>query len=125
MEYLKRLDAKKSVILTGDLNVAHEPIDLARPKENYNKSAGFTQAEIDGFKNYLGIEMIDTYRFLYKDKVQYTYWNQQFNSRQRNVGWRIDYFLVSKKFIHKIKDSFILDDIMGSDHCPVGITITA
>jgi exodeoxyribonuclease-3 len=122
LEYLKKLDAKKTVIFTGDLNVAHEPIDLARPKENYNKSAGYTQVEIDGFKNYLGVEMIDTFRYFYKDKVQYTYWNQIFNSRARNTGWRIDYFLVSKRNIIKVKDSFILDDVMGSDHCPVGIT---
>jgi exodeoxyribonuclease-3 len=119
--HLKKLDSKKAVIFTGDLNVAHEPIDLARPKENYNKSAGYTQVEIDGFKNYLGLELVDTFRHFYKDKVQYTYWNQQFNSRARNVGWRIDYFLVSKRIIDKVKDAYILDEIMGSDHCPVGI----
>jgi exodeoxyribonuclease-3 len=123
LEHLKKLDAKKPVIFTGDLNVAHEPIDLARPKENYNKSAGFTQIEIDGFKNYMGMGMIDTFRYLYNDKVQYTFWNQKFNARERNIGWRIDYFLVSKRSIDNIKDSFILDDIMGSDHCPIGITI--
>jgi exodeoxyribonuclease III len=123
LEYIKKLDAKKPVILTGDLNVAHEPIDLARPGPNYNKSAGFTQTEIDGFKGFLGIGLIDTFRHLYRDKVQYTFWNQRFNARANNVGWRIDYFLVSERIINKIKDSFILDDIMGSDHCPVGIIL--
>jgi exodeoxyribonuclease-3 len=122
-DYLKKLDAEKVVIFTGDLNVAHEPIDLARPKPNYNKSAGFTQVEIDGFKNFLGIDLVDTFRHFHKDKVQYTFWNQRFNARANNVGWRIDYFLVSKKFMDKVIDSFILDDIMGSDHCPVGINL--
>jgi exodeoxyribonuclease III len=121
LEYLKKLDSKKPVIFTGDLNVAHEPIDLARPGPNYNKSAGFTQTEIDGFKNFLDIGLIDTFRHFNKDKVQYSFWNQRFNARANNVGWRIDYFLVSERVIGKIKDSFILDDIMGSDHCPVGI----
>ena len=121
LEYLKKLDAKKPVIFTGDLNVAHEPIDLARPGPNYNKSAGYTQTEIDGFKNFLDIGLIDTFRHFNNDKVQYTFWNQRFNARANNVGWRIDYFLVSKRIIDKIKNSFILDDIMGSDHCPVGI----
>jgi exodeoxyribonuclease III len=123
LEHLKKLDSKKPVIFTGDLNVAHEAIDLARPKQNYNKSAGYTQVEIDGIKNYLGMEMIDTFRYFYPDKIQYTYWNQQFNSRANNVGWRIDYFLVSKRLIDNIKDSFILDEIIGSDHCPVGIVL--
>jgi exodeoxyribonuclease-3 len=121
--YLKKLDNIKPVILTGDLNVAHEAIDLARPAPNYNKSAGYTQIEIDGFKGFLDIGLIDTYRHFYKDKVQYTFWNQRFNARANNVGWRIDYFLASGKIINKIKDSFILDDILGSDHCPVGIVM--
>jgi exodeoxyribonuclease-3 len=122
-EYLKKLDDKKPLIFTGDLNVAHEPIDLARPKPNYNKSAGYTQLEIDGFKNFLSIGLTDTFRHFYKDKVQYSFWNLRFNARANNVGWRIDYFLVSNRFMKNIKDSFILDDIMGSDHCPVGITM--
>jgi exodeoxyribonuclease-3 len=123
MLYIKNLDARKPVILTGDLNVAHEPIDLARPKENYNKSAGFTQVEIDGFKNLLKAGIVDTYRRMYPDKVQYTFWNQRFRAREKNVGWRIDYFLISERLFGKITDSFIWDHIMGSDHCPVGIEI--
>jgi exodeoxyribonuclease-3 len=121
MLYIKNLNARKPVILTGDLNVAHEPIDLARPKENYNKVAGFTQVEIDGFKNLLKTGLADTYRRLYPDKVQYTFWNQRFRAREKNIGWRIDYFMVSERIISNISDSFIWDHIIGSDHCPVGI----
>jgi len=121
--YLKKLDMQKPVILTGDLNVAHEPIDLARPDENYNKTAGYTQIEIDGFKNLLKLGFVDTYRKMHKDKVEYTYWSQRFRAREKNLGWRIDYFLVSKRMADKIKDAFILGHIMGSDHCPVGITL--
>ncbi|MBN1415120.1 MAG: exodeoxyribonuclease III [Bacteroidales bacterium] len=123
MLFIKNLDARKPVILTGDFNVAHEPIDLARPKENYNKSAGFTQTEINGFKNLLKTGLVDTYRQLYPEKVQYTFWNQRFRAREKNVGWRIDYFLVSKRIFGNIKDSFIWDHIIGSDHCPAGIEI--
>jgi exodeoxyribonuclease-3 len=123
LEHLKKLDAKKPVVFTGDLNVAHEPIDLARPKPNYNKTAGYTQTEIDGFKNLLGMGLVDTFRHLYKDKVQYTFWNVRFNARANNVGWRIDYFLVSERFLGHVKDSRILDDILGSDHCPVELLL--
>lgn len=123
LNYIKRLDETKPVVLIGDLNVAHEPIDLARPKENYNKVAGYTQVEIDGFKKLANSGFIDTFRYFYKDKVQYTYWSQRFRAREKNVGWRIDYFIVSSRFIDHIKDSFILDQVMGSDHCPVGVEI--
>ncbi|MBN2482300.1 MAG: exodeoxyribonuclease III [Bacteroidales bacterium] len=122
-QYIKGLIKDKPVILTGDLNVAHEPVDLARPKENYNKSAGYTQVEIDGFKNYLEAGFTDVYRERYPDKIQYTFWNQRFRARERNVGWRIDYFLVSREIADKVKDTNILDDIMGSDHCPVSLEI--
>jgi exodeoxyribonuclease III len=121
LSYLQKLDLQKPVIFTGDLNVAHEEIDLARPKENYNKSAGFTQTEIDGFKNFLGRGFVDTYRFFNGKRVQYTYWSMRFRAREKNLGWRIDYFLVSERLITRVKDAFILDQVMGSDHCPVGI----
>ncbi|MBN1157902.1 MAG: exodeoxyribonuclease III [Bacteroidales bacterium] len=124
VQYIKDLLENKPVIITGDLNVAHEPIDLARPKENFNKSAGYTQVEIDGFKAYLKAGFTDVYRMLHPDKVQYTFWNQRFRARERNVGWRIDYFLVSKEIVNHVKDSYILDDIMGSDHCPVVLEIS-
>jgi exodeoxyribonuclease III len=123
VEFLKKLDEKKPVIFTGDMNVAHESIDLARPKENYNKTAGYTQTEIDGFNNLLSENFIDTFRHFHKDKVQYTFWNQRFKARERNVGWRIDYFLVSNRFIRKVNDSVILDQMMGSDHCPIRLDI--
>ena len=124
LRYLEKLTAHKPAIITGDFNVAHEPIDLARPAANYNKTAGYTQREIDGFKRYLDAGYVDTFRNLYKDKVQYTFWNQRFNARANNVGWRIDYFMVSRDLADKVKDSFILDQIMGSDHCPIGLEIT-
>ncbi len=123
LNYVNGLDAKKPVIVTGDLNVAHEPIDLARPAANYNKVAGYTQVEIDGFKRFLSAGFTDTFRNLYKDKVQYTYWSQRFRARENNVGWRIDYFLVSNRFVDNVADSFILDQVMGSDHCPIGLDI--
>ncbi|HYX05595.1 MAG TPA: exodeoxyribonuclease III [Bacteroidales bacterium] len=123
LEYLQSLDEKKPLVFTGDLNVAHEPIDLANPKSNYNKSAGYTQVEIDGFKNFLSARLVDTFRHFYPDKVQYSYWSQRFKARERNVGWRIDYFLVSYRFTEHVKDAFILDQVMGSDHCPVGIEL--
>jgi exodeoxyribonuclease-3 len=123
LDYLQKLDFKKPVIFTGDLNVAHEAIDLARPKENYNKVAGYTQVEIDGFKCFLNMGLVDTYRQMHKDKVQYSYWSARFGAREKNLGWRIDYFLVSERLTGKVKDAFIMDHIMGSDHCPVGIEI--
>ena len=123
MKYLRNLDTQKPVIFTGDLNVAHEPIDLARPKENYNKTSGYTQVEIDGFKNFLDMGMVDTFRLLNGDKVQYSYWSQRFNARAKNLGWRIDYFLASNRISDKVKEAFILHEITGSDHCPVGIVL--
>lgn len=121
--YLNELQKQKPIVVTGDFNVAHKPIDLARPKENYNKTSGYTQVEIDGFNNLLGIGLIDTFRFLHPDKVQYTFWNQRFNARARNAGWRIDYFLVSESFQSKIVEAAIHDDVMGSDHCPVSVVL--
>ena len=122
-KYVVALKAKKPVIICGDLNVAHQPIDIARAKENYNRSAGYTQREIDGFTKLLESGFIDTFRRFYPEEVKYTYWNVMFNSRARNVGWRIDYFLVSESIIGKVKDSMIYDHVLGSDHCPVGVKI--
>jgi exodeoxyribonuclease-3 len=122
-EYLADLDKKKPVVLTGDLNVAHEPIDLARPDQNYNKVAGYTQTEIDVFNEFLKVGFVDTFRHLHKDKVQYSYWSQRFRAREAGIGWRIDYFLVSKRILSQVKDAFIMDEIMGSDHCPVGVEL--
>ena len=111
----------RPVIFTGDLNVAHKEIDIARPKANYNKTAGYTQVEINAMDALLGAGFIDTWRHLHPTEVKYSWWNQRFGARAKNVGWRIDYVLVNKSFMPKVKDAFILNEIMGSDHCPVGI----
>lgn len=118
-EYIKKLDTHKPVIVTGDFNVAHEEIDIARPKQNYNKSAGFTQTEIDGLDEHLNIGLIDTFRQLYPDKEVYTYWSYRAKARERNVGWRIDYFFVSRQLFDKVQDSYMLNEVQGSDHCPI------
>ncbi|HQV52399.1 MAG: exodeoxyribonuclease III [Flavobacteriales bacterium] len=120
--YLVELSAQQlPVIFTGDLNVAHQPIDIARPKENYNKTAGYTQKEIDGMSALLATGYVDTFRKKHPELVKYSWWSQRFGMRAKNVGWRIDYVLVSPGFEKKIKDAFILNEVMGSDHCPVGI----
>ena len=118
---VKQASGKKPVIFTGDLNVAHQPIDIARPQANYNKTSGYTQTEIDGMNALLAAGFVDTFRHKYPDTVKYSWWSQRFGAREKNVGWRIDYVLVSKGFEKKVKDAFILNDVMGSDHCPVGI----
>jgi exodeoxyribonuclease III len=123
LNYMTTLNSKKPVIIAGDLNVAHEEIDIARAKENYNKSAGYTEREIEGFKKLLNSGFIDTFRHLHPEQVKYTYWNNFFNSRARNVGWRIDYFLVSHSLINNVKEATISNDYLGSDHCPVGLKI--
>jgi exodeoxyribonuclease-3 len=122
-KYLVALNQKKPVIIAGDLNVAHQPIDIARAKENYNKSAGYTQIEIDGFTRLLESGFVDVFRRLYPEEVKYTYWNYLFNARSRNVGWRIDYFLVSDELVSKVKDAPIYNQYLGSDHCPVGLLL--
>jgi exodeoxyribonuclease-3 len=121
--YLVNLQTKKPVIICGDFNVAHQPIDIARPKENYNKSAGYTQREIDGFTKLLEAGFVDTFRRMYPETVKYTYWNYLFTSRSRNVGWRIDGFLVSESLMSKVKDALIYNEYLGSDHCPVALKI--
>lgn len=118
-DYLKQLETRKPVIICGDLNVAHRDIDLARPKPNYNKSAGYMQAEIDGIQQYLDSGFIDTFRLIHPSKEKYSWWSYRAGARAKNVGWRIDYFLVSSALKDKVKDAEILNDVMGSDHCPV------
>ncbi len=112
---------KLPVIITGDLNVAHQPIDLARPKDNYNKTSGYTEQEIAGLTALLSAGFVDSFRHLHPEVVKYSWWSQRLGARAKNVGWRIDYVLVSKGFEKKVKDAFILNEVMGSDHCPVGI----
>jgi exodeoxyribonuclease III len=115
-------EGPRPVIFTGDLNVAHQEIDIARPKANYNKSAGYTQVEIDAIGELLDAGFVDTFRHLHPTGVKYSWWNQRFGARAKNIGWRIDYVLVNKDFMPRVKEAFILNEIMGSDHCPVGIT---
>jgi exodeoxyribonuclease III len=122
-EYINWLKKRKPVIVCGDLNVAHKEIDIARAKENYNKSAGYTQREIDGFQKVLETGFIDTFRTLNPTEVKYTYWNFVTSGRVKNVGWRIDYFLVSDKLVNAVKEAHIYNEYHGSDHCPVGLKI--
>ncbi|MGL5703862.1 MAG: exodeoxyribonuclease III [Tannerellaceae bacterium] len=123
-EFLKNLEKSKPVIVCGDMNVAHKPIDIARPKANYNKTAGFMQEEIDGMDRYTQGGFVDTFRALYPDKTEmYSWWSYRGGARAKNIGWRIDYFLVSESIQQSVKEAFIYPEIDGSDHCPVGIEI--
>ncbi|MBE6081211.1 MULTISPECIES: exodeoxyribonuclease III [Tissierellales] len=119
LKYMKRLDNSKPVILCGDLNVAHEEIDLKNPETN-RKNAGFTDEERQKMTNMLESGFIDTFRYLYPQKEQaYTWWSYMRKARERNSGWRIDYFIISERLKDFLKDSIIHSDIMGSDHCPI------
>lgn len=120
--YIKELDAVKPVVYCGDLNVAHEEIDLKNPKTNH-KSAGFSDEERGKFTELLSGGFTDTFRKLYPDKVEYSWWSYMMKAREKNVGWRIDYFVVSDRLFSKVRDSYILSDVMGSDHCPVGLEL--
>lgn len=122
LAYIKQLDKSKPVVFMGDLNVAHTPDDLARPKENRGKK-GFTDEEREGFANYLDAGFIDTFRLFTEGNGHYTWWTHWANSRARNVGWRIDYIMVSKRMKSKVKKAQIHGDVMGSDHCPVSIEL--
>jgi exodeoxyribonuclease-3 len=119
LNYLKELENTKPVIVCGDFNVAHRPIDLKNDKSNYNKTAGYTQVEIDGMDNFIKAGFVDAYRYSHPEEVAYTYWSYRFKSRERNTGWRIDYFLVSNSLMNKIKNVEILSEFYGSDHCPI------
>ena len=121
--YLKELDAKKPVIACGDMNVAHEEIDLKNPKTNRG-NAGFTDEERAKFTELLAAGFTDTFRLLYPDKEgAYSWWSYRGNARANNTGWRIDYFICSDRIADKVRDAFILPEITGSDHCPVGLEI--
>jgi len=123
LQYLKRLEAKKPVIVCGDLNVAHKDIDLARPKANYNKSAGHMQEEIDGMNAFTSNGLVDSFRAINGDEIRYSWWSYRGGAREKNVGWRIDYFLISEGFIPKVKSSTIHNEVYGSDHCPVSVEL--
>ena len=121
--YLLELNKKKPVIVCGDLNVAHKEIDLKNPKTN-RKNAGFTDEERKKMTELLNTGFTDTFRYLYPDKTDtYTWWSYMFKAREKNAGWRIDYFIVSNSIKDKIKESYIYSEVMGSDHCPVGLDI--
>ncbi|MFR8103572.1 MAG: exodeoxyribonuclease III [Clostridia bacterium] len=122
-KYLKKLDKDKPVIMCGDLNVAHKEIDLKNPKTNH-KNAGFTDEERSKMTELLNAGFTDTFRYLYPEKENiYSWWSYMFHAREKNAGWRIDYFLVSNRIQEKIQEASIYTEIMGSDHCPVGLEI--
>jgi exodeoxyribonuclease-3 len=120
--YLNSLKEKKNVILCGDLNVAHEEIDIKNPKTNL-RNAGFTIEERTKFTELLNTGFVDTFRSLYPKTITYSWWSYRFHARENNAGWRIDYFVVNDKFMSRVKDSLTYTDQFGSDHCPVGLII--
>ncbi len=122
LEYLKNLQKTKPVIFCGDLNVAHTEDDLANPKQNEGEH-GFTKEEREGIDKIISAGFVDTFRHFTTGNGHYTWWNYWRNSRERNVGWRIDYFFASRKFLPKIKSSKILSEVLGSDHCPIELEI--
>ena len=121
-QYLMTLDQKKPVIVCGDMNVAHEEIDLKNPKSN-RRNAGFTDEEREKFTTLLGSGFTDTFRWLYPEQVTYSWWSYRFQARQKNAGWRIDYFLTSDRLRDQISDAKIHTEILGSDHCPVELSL--
>ncbi len=122
-DYLQRLDAKKPVIVCGDLNVAHQEIDLKNPRSN-RRNAGFTDEEREKFTALLNKGFIDTFRTLYPEQITYSWWSYRFRAREKNAGWRIDYFVTSQRLLERIKDAKIHTEIMGSDHCPVELLLS-
>ena len=122
MAYLKKLDEKKPVIVCGDLNVAHEEIDIKNPKTN-RKNAGFTDEEREKFTTLLNAGFTDTFRYLHPEQVTYSWWSYRFKAREKNAGWRIDYFLVSNRLRDMIEKADIHTEIFGSDHCPVELVV--
>lgn len=121
-EYLKNLDEKKPVVACGDMNVAHQEMDLKNPKTN-RKNAGFTDEERERFSQLLAAGFTDSYRYRYPEKIEYSWWSYRFNARKNNAGWRIDYFLVSDRLKEQIQEAKIHTQVLGSDHCPVELDI--
>lgn len=121
LAYLKDLEKHKPVVVLGDFNVAHQEIDIARPKSNYNKTPGYTQQEIDGMTAFLDAGLMDSFREEHPDEVKYSWWSFRGGAREKNVGWRLDYALVSSGLHGQVESATILNDIYGSDHCPVGV----
>lgn len=123
LRFILRLESRKPVVFCGDINVAHQEIDLARPRENHH-THGFTDEERAGFSAILGAGFIDSFRELHPGAGHYTWWNVATGSRERNVGWRIDYVVISKALRPALRKAFILPRVTGSDHCPVGLTLS-
>lgn len=122
LEYVKELDKIKPVVICGDLNVAHNEIDLKNPKNNHN-NPGFTDSERNAFTRLLNSGFIDTFRYLYPDRQQFSWWSYRYNARAKNIGWRIDYFLLSERIANRLTSAEIHESITGSDHCPVSIEL--
>lgn len=122
LNYIKKLEQTKPVIFCGDLNVCHKEIDIANPKTNL-RSAGFTIEEREKFSRLLENGYIDTYRYQNPNKVIYTWWSYFANARERNIGWRLDYFVISKKLLPQMGEAIIYNGVMGSDHCPIGLEL--
>ncbi|MEM3245908.1 MAG: exodeoxyribonuclease III, partial [Candidatus Micrarchaeaceae archaeon] len=122
IKYAKKLSEEKGTVVTGDMNIAHEDIDLKNPKENAN-NAGFTLPERNQMSSFISNGFIDTYRYLHKEAGHYTWWSNFANARARNIGWRIDYFMISQNLLNKLKDSIILENITGSDHAPIELLL--
>jgi len=123
LRYLKDLDSKKPVVICGDMNVAHEEIDIKNPKTNH-KNAGFTDEEREKMTILLSNGFTDTFRYKYPEQVTYSWWSYRFHAREKNAGWRIDYFLISDRLKDKLEDAKIHTEIEGSDHCPVETTLS-
>jgi exodeoxyribonuclease-3 len=119
--FLTELDKEKPVFFGGDLNVAHQPMDIARPKANYNKTPGYTQVEIDGFTQLLQAGFVDTFRTLHPDRVEYSWWSYRGGARENNIGWRLDYWVVSQRMANRLEAARIHPGIAGSDHVPVSV----
>ena len=118
----EQVDNGMNVVVTGDWNTAHHPIDLARPKDNI-KTSGFMPIERERLDTYVANGWVDTFRHLHDEGDRYSWWTYRFGARERNVGWRIDYFFVNEGFVDQVEDADIHDDVMGSDHCPVSLTL--
>ena len=123
MNFFCQLDKKKPTLILGDLNVVHAAIDIKNFESNYNRTPGCTQKEMDGLTRMIEAGFKDTFRTLYPDMVKYSWWSYRMNARARNIGWRLDYVLASNRLMERIEDSFILNEYMGSDHCPVGVIL--
>ena len=124
LNYCISTNRNKPLVITGDFNVAHQEIDIARPKANYNKTSGYTQIEIDGFSKFLDNGFVDIFRKKNPEKIIYTWWNYRFRARERNVGWRIDYFLIDKNLVKTVNSIDIEDSFLGSDHCPISLELS-